>query len=119
MTALCLIANLPELGSLDAKAAAALAGLAPVPDDSGKRTGKRRIRGGRACVRTGVYMAAQSAARHNKQLKTFYDRLLDAGKAKKVAVTAVMRKLIVLANTLLKEDRLWSPQSPIENPLPA
>ena len=119
VTALGLLVNMPELGCLDAKAAAQLAGLAPAPDDSGLRTGPRRIKGGRPCVRTTLYMAALTASRRNRQLKTFYDRLLDAGKQKKVALTAVMRKLIVLANTLLKEDRCWSSQSTIACPLSA
>ena len=119
VTALNLIANMPELGQLDAKQAGMLAGLAPVATDSGQRNGQRHIRGGRQNVRNGVYMAAQSAARFNPHLKAFYERLVAAGKAKKLALTAVMRKLIVLANTLLKEDRCWSSQSPIANPLPA
>jgi len=117
ITAMGLIANMPELGSLDAKQAGLLAGLAPVASDSGQRNGPRHIRGGRAAVRTGVYMAAHSAARFNPHLKAFYDRLVAAGKPKKLALTAVMRKLVVLANTLLKEDRLWSPESPIAKPL--
>ena len=119
ITALGLIVNMPELGHLDAKAAGMLAGLAPVACESGQRNGPRHIRGGRPAVRTGIYMAAHSAARHNPNLKTFYDRLVAAGKEKKVALTAVMRKLIVLANTLLKEDRCWSTKSPIDCPLPA
>lgn len=119
VTAIGLIANMPELGSLDGKTVGMLAGLAPVACDSGQRNGPRHIRGGRSVVRTGLYMAAHSAARHNAGLKRFYDRLLAAGKAKKVALTAVMRKLIVLANTLVKEDRLWSNEAPIAKPLPA
>jgi transposase len=119
VTALGLIVNMPELGNLDAKAAGQLAGLAPIARQSGPTTRPSHIRGGRPLVRTGIYMAAQSAARHNAQLKVFYDRLLGAGKQKKVAITAVMRKLIVLANTLLKYDRRWSPQAPIGSPLPA
>ena len=119
VTALGLIVNMPELGKLCAKAAAMLAGLAPIPCKSGQSCKPSHIRGGRPVVRTGVYMAAHSAARHNPHLKAFYDRLLAAGKAKKLALTAVMRKLIVLANTLLKEDRLWSINSPIGKPLPA
>jgi transposase len=119
VTACGLIANMPELGDLDAKQAGMLAGLAPLACDSGQRSGSRRIRGGRHAVRTGVYMAAHSAARFNPPLKRFYERLLAAGKAKKLALTAVMRKLIVLANALLKEDRLWSPQTPIAEPLHA
>ena len=112
ITALGLIVNMPELGSLDAKAAGMLAGLAPIPCQSGQRTGPSHIRGGRPAVRTGVYMAAHSAARHNPQLKTFYDRLLDAGKAQKSALTAVMRKLIVrplLAHFLLDCHHRCSP----------
>jgi transposase len=119
ITAIGLIANMPELGNLDAKQAGMLAGLAPVACDSGQRNGQRRIRGGRQVVRTGVYMAAHSAARFNPHLKRFYERLLAQGKAKKLALTAVMRKLIVLANTLLKEDRHWSEHAPIAKPLPA
>lgn len=117
ITAIGLIANMPELGSLDNKQAGMLAGLAPVASDSGQRRGARHIRGGRAAVRTGIYMAALSATTHNPQLCAFYDRLVAAGKPKKVAITAVMRKLIGLANLLLKEDRLWSPKAPIAEPL--
>ena len=96
-----------------------LAGLAPLACDSGKRNGPRHIRGGRQAVRNGVYMAALSAARFNPHLKRFYERLLAAGKVKKVALTAVMRKLIVLANDLIKQDRLWSPENPTAEPLHA
>ena len=119
VTSLCMLANMPELGMIDGKQAGMLAGLAPVACDSGQRNGARHIRGGRQVVRVGITMAAQSAARWNHNLKVFYERLVAAGKPKKVAITAVMRKLIVLANKLLKEDRLWSPQAPHENPLSA
>jgi transposase len=119
ITAVCLIANMPELGQLDEKKAGMLAGLAPIACESGQKTGKRRIRGGRAVVRTGTYMAALSAIEHNPPLAAFYDRLVAAGKPKKLAIAAVMRKLIVLANTLLKEDRCWSILAPIAKPLPA
>lgn len=119
VTAVCLIANMPELGQLDEKQAGMLAGLAPIACESGQKTGKRRIRGGRAIVRTGTYMAALSAIEHNPPLAVFYDRLVAAGKPKKLAIAAVMRKLIVLANTLLKEDRCWSILPPIAKPLPA
>ena len=119
VTAAGLIANMPELGQLDAKQVGMLAGLAPVACDSGMRNGPRHIRGGRAVVRTGIYMAALSAARHNPGLRRFHERLVEAGKANKVALTAVMRKLLVLANTLLKEDRLWTEQSPIARPFHA
>jgi transposase len=119
ITAVGLIANMPELGSLDAKQAGMLAGLAPTASDSGQRNGPRHIRGGRPVVRSGVYMAAHSAARFNAPLKATYEHLLARGKLKKVALTAIMRKLIVLANTLLKEDRCWSIERPIAKPLPA
>jgi transposase len=112
VTALSLIVNLPELGTLTAKTAAMLAGLAPVTNDSGDRKGRRRIDGGRQRVRTGVYMAAQSAIQHNPDIKRFHDRLIEHGKLAKVAIAAAMRKLILLANTLVREDRLWTPQPP-------
>lgn len=119
VTAVCLIANMPELGQLDEKQAGMLAGLAPIACESGQAAGKRRIRGGRAIVRTGTYMAAISAIKHNPPLRAFYDRLVGAGKPKKLAIAAVMRKLIVLANTLIKQDRCWSISAPIAKPLPA
>ena len=109
VTAAALLIGLHEIGSCTAKQAAMLAGLAPVACDSGDRSGQRHIRGGRAQVRTGIYMAALTAARVNPNLATFYKRLRTAGKPAKVALTAVMRKLVVLANTLIKEDRTWRP----------
>lgn len=102
-----LIADLPELGSLDRHAIACLAGLAPFANDSGSKQGPRSIKGGRAHPRRALYWAALSAAKHNPDLAVFYKRLKDNGKLKKVALTAVMRKLVILANTLLKDDRLW------------
>lgn len=107
-TAASLIANMPELGTLDEKEAAMLAGLAPIAHESGGTIGQRRIDGGRRAVRTACYMPALNAVRGNPSLKTFYRRLVAQGKLKKVALTAVMRKLIVLANSLLKADRMWS-----------
>lgn len=101
-TALGVLAELPELGTLNRRQAAALAGLAPHPRDSGQWHGRRSIGGGRAPVRRALYMAALVAARSNRQLKTFYQRLRAAGKPAKVALTAVMRKLIVLMNHILK-----------------
>jgi transposase len=80
--------------------------------DSGAKAGERHIRGGRAFVRTGLYMAAVAAARCNPQLRDDYNRLKDAGKKTKVAITAIMRKLVVLANVLVKEDRPWKPIQP-------
>lgn len=102
-----LIADLPELGTLDRRAIACLAGLAPFADDSGDAKGQRHIRGGRAHPRRALYWAALSAARHNPDLRDFYKRLIEKGKKPKVALTAVMRKLVVLANILITENRLW------------
>ncbi len=102
LTALGVLAELPELGTLNRRQAAALAGLAPHPRESGQWHGRRSIGGGRAPVRRALYMAALVAAHSNRQLKEFYQRLRAAGKPAKVALTAVMRKLIVLMNHLLK-----------------
>jgi len=102
ITALATLAELPELGSLNRRQAAALAGLAPHPRESGSWHGRRSIGGGRTAVRRALYMAALVAARSNRLLKAFYQRLRQAGKPAKVALTAVMRKLIVLMNHTLK-----------------
>ncbi len=109
LTANQIIATMPELGSLDNKQAASLAGLAPVARQSGQWKGKSFIRGGRANVRQSLYMPALVAARFNPDLKAKYQQLVDAGKPAKIAITAVMRKLIVTANALLKADRIWVP----------
>lgn len=110
VVAATLVACLSELGLLAGAQIAALVGVAPINCDSGERRGQRRIRGGRAPVRTALYMAALSAVRYNPDLKVFNDRLRAAGKAPKVALTAVMRKLVLLANTLIREDRPWVPK---------
>jgi transposase len=102
-----LLVDLAELGCLNRHAIACLAGLAPFADDSGDVAGQRHIKGGRANPRRALYWAALSAARHNPDLSVFYNRLLENGKKPKLALTAVMRKLVILANTLLKEDRPW------------
>ena len=102
ITALGVLAELPELGTLNRRQAAALAGLAPHPRESGQWHGRRSIGGGRAPVGRSLYMAALVAAHSNRQLKEFYQRLRAAGKPAKVALTAVMRKLIVLMNHILK-----------------
>jgi transposase len=107
-----LTAGLDELGRLDAKQIAALVGLAPVACDSGPRQGHRRIRGGRAHLRRPLYMAALSAIRFNPDLGRFHQRLRDKGKPHKVAITAVMRKLLVLANSLVAQNRHWTPVAP-------
>lgn len=103
ITALAVLAELPELGTLNRRQTAALAGLAPHPRDSGQWQGRRTIGGGRAEVRRALYMAALVAARSNTILKVFYQRLREAGKPAKVALTALMRKLIVLMNHILKD----------------
>lgn len=108
LTANQLIATMPELGTLDGKQAASLAGLAPVARQSGQWKGKSFIRGGRANVRQALYMPALAAARFNPDLKAKYQQLIAAGKPAKIAITAVMRKLIVTANALLKANRLWA-----------
>lgn len=115
VTAISLVVGLSEMGALTGKQASRLAGLAPIADDSGTRTGQRHIRGGRAQLRHALYMAALAASRYNPDLKAFYDRLRANGKAAKLALTAVMRKLVVLANTLIAHNRPWSP-SPPANP---
>jgi len=101
-TAAALLAKMPELGLLNRGQCAALAGLAPYDNDSGTFTGQRSICGGRSDVRAALYMAAVTAARHNAVLRGFYERLIQAKKPFKVAITAVMRKLLLYLNSLLK-----------------
>lgn len=108
IAAITLAACLPELGRLSGKQIAALAGVAPMACESGNMKGLRRIKGGRPYVRTALYMPAVAASRCNPDLKAFFRRLLEAGKAAKLALTAVMRKLLLLANTLVRENRLWT-----------
>lgn len=102
-----LLASLPELGTLNHKKIAALVGVAPLNRDSGKFRGKRTIWGGRAEVRRVLYMGALVATRHNPVIKAFYLRLLQAGKPKKVALTACMRKLLTILNAMLKNRTAW------------
>ena len=104
-TAAGLLAEMPELGALSGKAAASLAGLAAVPRESGTWQGRAFIRGGRARARRLLYMPAVAALRWNPDLAEVYRRLRERGKPGKVALVAVMRKLIVLANTLVRQDR--------------
>ena len=104
-----LLADLPELGTLDRKQIAALVGLAPLNRDSGTMRGKRTIWGGRATVRAALYMAALVGSRCNPVLRALYLRLLAAGKTKKVALTACMRKLLTILNALLKHHTSWAP----------
>ena len=102
-----LMADLPELGSLDRKAVASLAGLAPHPNQSGTRTGQAHIGGGRPCVRAALYMAAVSAARTDKGFKREYLALRQAGKPAKVAIVAIARKIVVAANSIIKANQPW------------
>lgn len=104
-----LIADLPELGTLNRQQIAALVGLAPLARDSGKHRGQRHIWGGRGDIRAVLYMATLSAVRHNPPIQVFYDRLIDHGKPFKVAITACMRKLLVTLNALKRDGALWDP----------
>jgi len=106
-TALMILVDMPEIGKLDSKRVASLAGLAPMSQSSGKWQGKARIQGGRPNLRHAIFMPALVAIRHNVDLKAKYNQLVAAGKEKKVAITAVMRKLLVLANALLRDHRKW------------
>jgi len=113
VVAATLIAHLGELGGLTDKQIAMLAGLAPIADQSGKRDGKRVIWGGRARVRHSLYLAAVSAVRCNPSMRDFYRRLRAAGKSAKLALIAVARKLVLLANVLIAQNRTWQPSPPL------
>src|SRR3954447_7430076 len=110
VSSLTLIAALPELGSLDGGKLSALVGLAPFADDSGTRRGGRHVRGGRAVVRRVLYLAALSAVRYNPAMKAFKERLMARGKKAKVILTAVARKLLVVANAVVRTGRPWDPE---------
>lgn len=107
-----LAAELPELGRLGRRQLAALVGLAPYPRDSGVLRGTRAIWGGRAVVRTVLYLAAMSGVRCNPTLRTFYTRLVDAGKPRKAALTAVAHKLLTILNTMARAGTSWTPPAP-------
>lgn len=109
-TAAVLIAELPELGSADKKQIAALAGIAPMNRDSGQWRGQAHITGGRLSVRCALYMATLPAIRFNPTIRTFYQHLRAEGKAPKVAITAAMRKLLIIANAIIQQDRPWAHQ---------
>ena len=112
VSAAAVLIEAPELGSLGRAAAASLTGVAPMSRQSGQWKGKARTQGGRASLRKALYMPALVAARHNPNFKAFYQRLISAGKPPKVAITALMRKLIVLADALLNQRRKWEPIAP-------
>lgn len=108
VTLFTLLSRLPELGTLNRRAIAALTGVAPFACDSGKRRGQRFVWGGRAEVRSALYMATFSAIRHNPPIKLFFERLTATGKPFKVAMTACMRKLLTILNAILKTNQPWS-----------
>ena len=112
VAALAMIVEMPEPGSMDGKQAACLTGLAPITRESGKRKGKSRIGGGRHSLRRALYMPAPIAIRHNRQLGQVCTTLCSAGKPAKIAITAVMRKLLLLANALIRDDRKWAETTP-------
>lgn len=107
-TVATLIGEMPELGKLNRRQISALAGVAPYNHDSGRLKGKRCISGGRATLRTALYMATLVATRHNPVIQTFYQRLLGAGKLKKVALVACMRKLLTILNAMVKSNEPWN-----------
>lgn len=108
-TAYTLVATLPELGRLNRSQIAALTGLAPRNNDSGTKRGYRAVQGGRFYVRKALYMPALSALRYNRPLKEYYERLVEQGKKRKVAVVAVMRKMIITMNAMIKNNESWAP----------
>jgi len=110
VTTFSLLADLPELGTLGRQKISALVGLAPFPDDSGRRQGTRYVRGGRAEVRCVLYMATLSAIKHNPPIKDMFERLTKAGKPFKLAMTACMRKLLTILNAILKKRQPWKIQ---------
>lgn len=110
ITALAILVEMPEIGQLGTKQVASLAGLAPMSRQSGSWRGKASIRGGRATLRQALYMPALVATRFNPDLKAKYQSLVAAGKPAKVAITALMRKLIITANALIRDDRQWAPK---------
>jgi transposase len=109
ITAFTLLAYLPELGQLKARPLTALVGVAPINRDSGQWRGQRFIQGGRAVVRSALYMAVLSGTRFNPVLRDFYQSLLGRGKPPKVALTACMRKLLVMLNAIVRDQRTWNP----------
>ena len=118
-TAATLVAELPELGQLNRQEISALVGVAPLNDDSGQKSGQRRVWGGRAGVRCTLYMAALTAMSHNPVIKEFAQRLRKKGKQAKVVITACMRKLLVILNTMLRDATDWSPRlAPAPNAVP-
>lgn len=110
VTAAILLSDLPELGLLDRKKIAALVGVAPFNNDSGRHRGKRRVKGGRPSIRRILYMAILTAIKHNAVIHSFYNRLIGEGKEKKVAIVACMRKFLTFLNAMIRDDRSWQPR---------
>jgi transposase len=110
VSAAILLSDLPELGLLDRKKIAALVGVAPFNNDSGRYRGKRRIKGGRPAVRKVLYMSTLSATKFNPVIRSYYQHLLSKGKVKKVAIVACMRKLLIYLNSMIRDMRSWEPQ---------
>lgn len=113
VTAVAMIVEMPELGTMEPKEAASLSGLAPITRESGKWKGRSKIGGGRRGMRNALYMPAPVAIRHNLHLAETYHKLVDAGKPAKLAIAAIMRKLVILANALIRDDRQWT-QPPLD-----
>lgn len=111
VTSATMLGMLPELGKLNRQQIAALVGVAPVNKDSGRKQGKRRVYGGRADVRSVLYMAALAAKKYNPVIRKFYERLIKQGKEKKVALTACMRKLLVILNVMMRTHEPWRNQT--------
>lgn len=110
VTAMNVLLYMPELGKLNEKEVSALAGVAPYNRDSGQMKGQRKIWGGRASVRSALYLAILSATKFNPVIKRFYDRLIQKGKLKKVAMVACMRKLIIIMNAMIRDNSFWQPK---------
>lgn len=114
VTSAILIADLPELGHLSRQKIAALVGLAPFNNDSGPRRGKRRVKGGRAAIRSTLYMATLSSIQFNPVIQTFYQSLVKRGKEKKVAVVACMRKLLTILNAMIRDNNTWNTKQSVQ-----
>ena len=112
VTAIAMIVEMPELGTMEPKEAASLAGLAPITRESGTWKGRSKIGGGRRGMRNALYMHALVAIRHNLHLSETYRKLVGAGKPAKLAIAAIMRKLVILANALIRDDRTWTETAP-------
>lgn len=112
VTAIAMIVEMPELGTMEPKEAASLSGLAPITRESGMWKGRSKIGGGRRGIRNALYMPALVAIRHNLHLAETYRKLVDAGKPAKLAIAAIMRKLVILANALIRDDREWTETAP-------